>query len=276
MKKSRIAGKKMEQQNNAIAREFLKLVEIMRLLRSPEGCSWDRKQTHESLADNVIEEAREVVEAIHGKDDLHIREELGDLLMMVVFHAQIAAEAGKFDMSDVARGICEKLVFRHPHVFTEEGRGASPDRVSEMWGEIKKKEKLEKSKISNRMVQSLGFPSALSAAEKVQKEAATVGFDFPDAAAAVYKIAEEAEEIKGAVKAGNIKDLEEEIGDLLFAVLNVSRLSGVDAETCLRRSTEKFVKRFTRIETLVEQDGGFEGKSLEELDKYWDKIKLEK
>ncbi len=266
----------MEKQNNAIATEFLRLVEIMRLLRSPEGCSWDRKQTHDSLAENVVEEAREVVEAIFSKDDLHIREELGDLLMMVVFHAQIAAEAGKFDMSDVARGICEKLIFRHPHVFTEEGRGASPERVSEMWGEIKKQEKLEKSRTSNRMLQALGFPSALSAAEKVQKEAATVGFDFSDANAAVYKIAEEAEEIKDAVKKGNRQDLEEELGDLLFAVLNVSRLSGIDAETCLRRSTEKFVKRFTKIEAMVEHDGGFAGKSLAELDKYWDKIKLEK
>lgn len=266
----------MEKTNSAISSEFLRLVEIMRLLRSPQGCSWDRKQTHESLADNVTEEAQEVVEAIHSGDDLHIREELGDLLMMVVFHAQIASEAGKFDMSDVARGICEKLIHRHPHVFAESGKETSPEKVMEMWGEIKKQEKLDKSRISNRMLQALTFPSALSSAEKVQKEAATVGFDFPDAAAAVYKIREEADEIKAAVEINNQEELKEEIGDLLFAVLNVSRLSGIDAETCLRSSTEKFVKRFCRVEALVEEDGGFAGKTLAELDKYWDKIKLEK
>lgn len=266
----------MKAENSVIAEEFIRLVELMRTLRSPDGCSWDRKQTQESLADNVLEEAQEVVDAIKSGDDLHVREELGDLLMMVVFNAQIAAEAGKYDMSDVARGICAKLINRHPHVFGDAARGVNPDKVMEMWGEIKKQEKLDKKKISNRMREALAFPSALAGAEKVQAEAAVVGFDFSSAQHAAIKIREEAAEVEHALEENCREHLEEELGDLLFAVLNVTRLSGLSAEKCLRHATGKFVERFNRVETLVEADGGFAGKNLAELDKYWDRIKLEK
>ena len=259
--------------NQQIAEEYLRLVDIMRRLRSPEGCSWDRKQTMESLADNVVEEAAEVAEAINSGDSLHICEELGDLLMMVVFPTQIAAEEGKFDMADVARGICSKLINRHPHVFGEHENAVDPDKVMEMWGEIKKKEKLDRSRISNRMRAAMEFPSALSGAEKVQSEAAEIGFDFADARAALAKIHEEASEIEQAIVTGTPEEIEEELGDLLFSVLNVSRLSNISAEKSLRKATAKFVERFARIEPLVEADGGFAGKSLEELDLYWDKIK---
>lgn len=266
----------MNNNNDRISSEFLQLVEIMRTLRSPEGCSWDRKQTHATMAEHVAEEAREVVEAIRSGDTLHIKEELGDLLMIIVFNAQIAAENGTFDMADVARGICEKLINRHPHVFGDVAKGADPEKVIAMWGEIKKQEKIDRKRISNRMREAVEFPSALAGAEKIQDEAAVVGFDFPDAHAALAKIKEEAGEIEAALKGQQREAIEEEVGDLLFSVLNVSRLAGVNAEECLRRSAAKFVSRFARVETLVEADGGFAGKSLAELDKYWDKVKLEK
>lgn len=264
----------MTTSNTAIASEFLRLVELMRTLRSPEGCSWDRKQTHETLAKDVLEEAQEVADAIAEGDDLHIREELGDLLMLVVFNAQIAAEAGKYDMSGVAKGICEKMINRHPHVFGAATKGINPDKVMEMWGEIKKQEKLDNKKISNRMLEALAFPSALFGAEKIQAEAAVVGFDFLDARGAAAKIREEVLEVEQALNEGSQEHLAEELGDLLFSVLNVTRLSGLSAEQCLRQAATKFVDRFTQVEVLVEADGGFAGKDLSELDKYWDRIKL--
>ncbi|NCB39509.1 MAG: nucleoside triphosphate pyrophosphohydrolase [Erysipelotrichia bacterium] len=266
----------MKKNNEQISAEFIRLVEIMRTLRSPEGCSWDRKQTHATMAEHLAEEAHEVVEAIQSGDALHIKEELGDLLMTIVFNAQIAAENGTFDMADVSAGICEKLINRHPHVFGAEEKGADPEKVVAMWGEIKKQEKIDRKRLSNRMREAVNFTSAMAGAEKIQAEAASVGFDFPDATSALAKIKEETGEIEMAIAAQNREEVEEEIGDLLFAVLNVSRLSGVDAEQCLRKATAKFVERFTRVETLVETDGGFAGKSLAELDKYWDRIKLEK
>lgn len=262
--------------NQQISDEYLKLVEIMRKLRSPEGCSWDRKQTISSLADDIVEEAAEVHEAIRSGDSLHICEELGDVLMLVVFAAQIAAEEGKFGMADVARGICDKMINRHPHVFGNHENAIDPEKVSELWGEIKKKEKYDRSRISNRMRAAIEFPSALSGAEKVQSEAASIGFDFADARSALAKIHEETTEIEKAMMNGNNEEIEEEIGDLLFSVLNVSRLSNISAEKCLRNATSKFVERFARIEPLVEADGGFAGKSLQELDRYWDKVKAQK
>lgn len=266
----------MKHNNQQISDEYIKLVEIMRKLRGPDGCSWDRKQTMASLADNVIEEAHEVVEAIQSGDSLHVCEELGDLLMMVVFQTQIAAEEGKFDMADVARGICSKLINRHPHVFGEHENAIDPEKVMELWGEIKKQEKIDRGRLSNRMRVAMAFPSALSGAEKVQSEAASVGFDFASARTALAKIHEEAAEIEKAMTEGSPEEIEEELGDLLFSVLNVSRLSNISAEKSLRKATAKFVERFAQIEPLVEADGGFAGKSLEELDRYWDKIKLQK
>lgn len=266
----------MQHNNQQISDEYMQLVEIMRRLRSPQGCSWDRKQTMESLSDNVVEEAHEVVDAIKSGDSLHVCEELGDLLMMIVFQTQIAAEEGKFDMADVARGICNKLINRHPHVFGNHENAIDPEKVMAMWGEIKKQEKYDRGLISNRMRAAMEFPSALSGAEKVQSEAASIGFDFASAQTALAKIHEEAAEVEKAINDGNSAELEEEIGDLLFSVLNVSRLSNINAEKCLRKSTAKFVERFAQIEPMVEADGGFAGKSLEELDRYWDRIKQQK
>lgn len=268
----------MSHKKEAIAAEFLRLVEIFEKLRSPDGCSWDRKQTHQSLAKHVREEAEEVVEAIDSGDVLHLVEELGDLLMQVVFHAQIGSENGTFDMEDVSRGICEKLISRHPHVFGSAERGIAPEQVLEMWGELKSKEKAERKRLAHRMKESLNFPSAIRLTEKIQAEAASVGFDFSSAEQAFLKIREEVEEVEElmAKKEAHAAKMQEEIGDLLFSVINVTRLLQIDAESCLRKASEKFVERFARVEELVEKDGGFSGKNLEELDKYWDRIKTEK
>lgn len=266
----------MTNDKRKITHQLIRLVEILEILRSPEGCSWDRKQTFKSLAPNVIEEAREVVEAIESEDTLHIVEELGDLLMLIVFNSQIGSENGTFTLADVAEGICNKLVLRHPHVFADEDNNIKPEQVMDMWGKIKAVEKKERSKLSNRMKEALKFPSAIKLTEKIQSEAATVGFDFPDSGQAFDKIEEEIIEVKENLERPELEKekIEEEIGDLLFSVINFTRLSGIDAENCLKKASEKFVNRFTQVEELALNDGGFEGKSLQELDKYWDKIKL--
>lgn len=262
--------------NTHVAKEFMRLVEIMEVLRSPEGCAWDRKQTHQTLAKFVLEEANEVVEAIESGDSLHVCEELGDLLMLIVFNSQLAKETGVFDITDVCKGISDKLVSRHPHVFdSEHSNHINADEVIELWGKVKTVEKANRSKLSNRMKQALEFPSAIRAAEKIQAEAAGVGFDFPSAAEAFKKIKEEVAELEAEFVKQEKAKVQGEIGDILFSVLNVSRLMGLDAEQCLKQSSEKFVQRFSQIEELVEKDGGFEGKTLKELDHYWDKIKEE-
>lgn len=261
--------------SNGITTEILRLVEIMAKLRSPEGCSWDRKQTHKSLAKFVQEEAEEVIEAIHSEDDLHIVEELGDLLMLIVFNSQIGAENGTFTLEDVARGISDKLVSRHPHVYGDVEKGINPEKVLEMWGDLKGKEKALRGMTSNRMKEALKFPSAIKLTEKIQSEAAKVGFDFPNVDEALGKVKEETLEVASLLNENdcNRERIEEEIGDLLFSVINVTRLQGIDAESCLKKASEKFVSRFEKVETLAVKDGGFEGKSLKELDVYWDKIK---
>ncbi|MGM0598920.1 MAG: nucleoside triphosphate pyrophosphohydrolase [Candidatus Rifleibacteriota bacterium] len=267
----------MTNDKKRITQQVIRLVEILEILRSPEGCSWDRKQTCKTLAPNIIEEAEEVVEAIDSEDTLHIVEELGDLLMLIVFNSQIGSENGTFSLAEVAEGICNKLVLRHPHVFADEDNNIKPEQVMDMWGKIKAVEKVERSRLSNRMKEALKFPSAIKLTEKIQSEAATVGFDFPDTRQAFDKIEEEIGEVKENLEESEPKKekIEEEIGDLLFSVINFTRLNGIDAENCLKRASEKFVARFVQVEKLAENDGGFEGKTLQELDKYWDKIKLE-
>jgi MazG family protein len=266
----------MTNDKKRITQQVIRLVEILELLRSPQGCSWDRKQTFKTLAPDILEEAHEVVEAIESEDTLHIVEELGDLLMLIVFNSQIGSENGTFSLAEVAQGICDKLVMRHPHVFADEDNDIEPEQVMDMWGKIKAVEKRERKKLSNRMKEALKFPSAIKLTEKIQSEAATVGFDFPDTRQAFTKIEEEVEEVKENLEESDSKKekIEEEIGDLLFSVINFTRLSGIDAENCLKKASEKFVDRFAQVEQLAENEGGFEGKSLQELDKYWDKIKL--
>lgn len=257
----------------SIGKEFLRLVNIMELLRSPEGCSWDRKQNMSTMGKHVENEAAEVVEALNAGDTLHIKEELGDLLMTIVMAAQIADENGTFDMGDVSHDICEKLILRHPHVFGDKGNNINTDKVLEQWGKIKVKEKADKARLTNKMKEAENFKSAIASIVKIQDIASSAGFDWNNPLEAFPKISEEAEEVKEALKVNDKENLEEEIGDLIFAVLNVARLSGVDAEKSLRMAGKKFVRRFDKVETLAEKNGGFEGKSLQQLDVYWNLAK---
>ena len=245
------------------------LLEIMRSLRAPGGCPWDAEQTHESIRKNLIEETYEVVEAIDKKDSGMLLEELGDLLMQVVFHAQMEDEKGVFNFDDVADGVCKKLIERHPHVFGEvEVSGV--DDVLDNWDAIKRREKGQK-KGSEPMLSVPRELPALMRAAKIQQKASAVGFDWPDVSGAYDKIIEETQELRKAVESGVQDDVIEELGDLLFSVVNVSRFLKCDAEEALTAASDKFINRFIRVEQLAKENGvDMEKASLEELDKLWD------
>jgi MazG family protein len=219
----------------------------------------------------LLEEAYEVVSAIDSGDDVNLCEELGDLLLQVVFHAQIAAEQKRFDFEAVARSISEKLVRRHPHVFGEE-TAENSDAVLVRWEEIKRLEKGATGQKSIFEGVCGGLP-ALQHAAKIQKKAATVGFDWSDAAPVLAKVSEELQELREEMEGGGAR-LEEEIGDLLFAAVNLSRKLKVDPEVALSRATRKFVSRFQAVEALAnEQGASLEGRSLQELDLLWEEVK---
>ncbi|MEA3209181.1 MAG: nucleoside triphosphate diphosphatase [Chthoniobacter sp.] len=244
---------------------------IVACLRAPGGCPWDREQTHASLRAGLLEEAYEVVEAINKADDVNLREELGDLLLQSVFHAQIAAEEGRFDFDHVAREISTKLIRRHPHVFGDDSCADSA-AVLQRWEEIKRAEK------GGRLESALdgvsgGLPAVMRA-EKVQKKAARVGFDWSDAAPVVAKLREELAEIEAEIASGDAAAIEDEVGDLLFSVVNLARKLKVDAETALQRATEKFIARFQQVEALARERGlALDKMSLTELDVLWDEVK---
>lgn len=244
------------------------------MTRLRKGCPWDREQTHETLKKYLIEEAYELVDAIDEKDDHQMVEELGDVLLQVVFHAEIAQEKKCFDLQDIARICCEKLIRRHPHVF---GNKKIKDAagVKKQWEEIKTLEKLGRRK-------SLldGVPRhlpALSQAEKIQKKAARVGFDWSKVDEVVEKVEEELREVKESLKQGDKKAIREEIGDLLFAVVNLSRFQGESPEELLRGTVKKFYQRFQFIEQEVEKKGKkVEECTLEELERLWERAKGER
>ena len=248
------------------------LVAIVARLRAPGGCPWDREQTHASLRGGLLEEAYEVVSAIDSADDENLREELGDLLLQSVFHAQIAAEHARFDFDDVARGIAEKLIRRHPHVFGED-HCADSAAVLQRWDEIKRAEKGGAVQVSVLD----GVPGSLAAlmrAEKVQKKAAKVGFDWDSAGPVIAKVREELAEVEAAIAGQNADALEDEIGDLLFSVVNLARKLKIDAEVALHRATGKFIARFHAVEALARARSLELGKlTLAELDVLWDEIK---
>lgn len=243
---------------------FEELVSIMEKLRSAEGCEWDRKQTHESLKPYLIEECYELIEAIDEKNDDMMKEELGDVLLQVVFHAQIARERGAFTIEDVIRTLNEKLIRRHPHVF-----GDSPGYSYKQWEDIKAQEKGKKK--SSRIGEINPLVPALSMARRIQENASQVGFDWKDPEGVYEKIEEELKELKEAKDPG---ELEEEFGDLLFSIVNLSRFLNVNPESALRKATRKFVERFKRMEELIEKDGlVLEELPIEKLDEYWEKAK---
>jgi len=256
-----------------ISDHFAHLCEIVAKLRAPGGCPWDREQTHESLLPALIEEAYEVAEAARAKDDVHFREELGDLLLLVVMHAEIASEAGRFNIDDVLREISNKLVRRHPHVFgTSDARDSGA--VLKQWEAIKREEK----KADSHYLASL--PKALPAlmrAQKAQSKAARVNFDWIEVRDVIAKVEEELREAKDAIASQDRTTIADEIGDVLFAVVNLARKCEIDAESALQRATDKFVARFNRVEDELKARGKKLGDvDLAEMDKIWDRIKMTK
>ncbi|HEY8901422.1 MAG TPA: nucleoside triphosphate pyrophosphohydrolase [Chthoniobacterales bacterium] len=245
----------------------LRLKEIVARLRAPDGCPWDREQTHASLRGALLEETYELVDAIDLADDSNLREELGDLLLHVVMHAQMASERGAFEFDAVATEICEKLIRRHPHVFGEDS-AADSDEVLRKWEQIKRAEKAERTSILD------GLPRALPAllrAQNAQKKAARVGFDWTEAGEVIAKIEEELAELKAAMATANSAAITEETGDLLFSVVNLARKLGQDSEMTLSAATDKFVERFKSVERQAAAAGRrVEDCSAEELNRYWD------
>lgn len=249
---------------------FDDLCTIHALLRGENGCPWDKEQTHESIRSSFIEETYEVIEAIDNKDPKLMREELGDVLLQVVFHAQIAAEDGEFTISDVANDICEKLVHRHPHIFGNVTAETS-DEVIKNWDVIKSAEKHRDTLTSKLRAVPPALP-ALMRAQKVGKKASF--FDFDSAQAVIEKLREETAEVEAAAKSGCQADMEEEIGDLLLTVTSLARKLGVDSEKALGGAVNKFVDRFERVENEAAKDGKRPDEmSMAELDAIWDRIK---
>jgi len=249
-----------------------RLLNIMEKLRSPEGCPWDREQTHQTLKRYLIEEAYEVLEAIDSGDPELLAEELGDVLLQVVFHAQIAKELGTFSMDEVIDGICEKLIRRHPHVFADT-EVASVGEVMRNWDAIKKTEKHGRERTSILDGVPKKFP-ALMRAEKIQKKAAKVGFEWDDIDGAFAKVEEELGELRAALESGEAAKINDEFGDVLFALVNVARYAKVDPELALQHATNKFVQRFHFIEEQAQAQGrSLEEMSLAEMDAIWDQAK---
>ena len=250
---------------------FQRLCEIVAKLRGPGGCPWDAEQTNESLLPALIEEAYEVAGAVRAADNANFREELGDLLLLIVMHAEIAAEAGRFKIDNVICEVTEKLIRRHPHVF---GKSDARDSgaVIKQWEAIKRAEK----KLDKHYLASL--PDALPAlmrAEKAQKKVARVNFDWKKIDDVIAKVEEEVGEVKAAIQSQDLKVVEDEIGDLLFAVVNLSRKCGIDAESALQRATDKFRARFNRLEDELKLQGKRLGDvDLAEMDAIWNEIKM--
>lgn len=246
------------------------LEDIVSILRAPGGCPWDGEQTHESLRRGLLEESCEVIEAINEQNPEHLKEELGDVLLQVVFHADIEREAGRFDLEAVANGICKKLIFRHPHVFGDVSVSDSAE-VLVNWDALKREEKHQETYTDTLTSVAKSLP-ALWRAEKVQKKAKKAGFDWDDCSGAVDKLSEELSELKQAIADGT--NIDEELGDLMFAAVNVSRFVDADPEECLNAATEKFISRFAKVEALAAAQGkDMKEMTLQELDKLWEEAK---
>ena len=246
------------------------LVEIVRLLRAPGGCPWDGEQTHESIRRNFLEEAYEVAEAIDEGSPEHLREELGDVLLQVVFHAGIEADAGRFDLDGVADGVCKKLIYRHPHVFGDVSVSDTGEVLTN-WEALKRTEKGQKTTTDSLKAVARSLPG-LWRAEKVQKKAAKAGFDWPDVSGALDKLSEEIDELRQAVAEGS--NVAEELGDVLFSAVNVARFVQVDPEQALTGATDKFIRRFEGVERQAAEKGqSLSDMDLPELDKLWERAK---
>lgn len=265
-----------------MSKNFDELVSVMARLRAPGGCPWDREQTYESLAPYLLEEAFESFDAIQeageGKPD-NLREELGDLLLQIIFHAQIAEELGDFTIEDVCEAITKKMILRHPHVFGDKKFDTATD-VLNNWDDLKKAERAitkndEKAKNSILDDVPLAFPSLIEA-NKLAKKAAKVGFDWANVEQIFEKLNEEVDELKAEIAGGDTNRSEEEIGDLLFVVVNLARKLDVEPETALKKTNRKFRRRFNFIESELKKHGkSIEESNLEEMDALWNKAKSE-
>ena len=261
----------MKKNNNNEFSKFGNLVGIVKKLRSPDGCDWDKAQTRNSLIPYFIEEVYELIESIDKKDLTNIREELGDVLLHVIFQSQIASEKSDFDINDVINDINEKLIDRHPHVF-EKSVLLNDKTSNELWEEQKYKKKGRQSRLD-------GIPKILPSiisSQRIQDKASSLGFDFEDIGQVWEKLNEEISEVKLAKKENNFKKIEGELGDLLFTVINLCRFFDVSAENALRKSNNKFIKRFQSLEEKVSNtDRAFEKYSQNELDGIWNEVKKE-
>ena len=250
--------------------DYADLLEIIRLLRSPEGCPWDRVQTHASIRRGLLEESYEAAEAIDLDDAALLQEELGDVLMQVVFHADIEKDRGRFTMEDVVDGVVKKLLYRHPHVFGT-AHEDSPESVLVSWEQLKRAEKGQKSTGDAMDSVARSLPG-LWRAEKLQKKAADAGFDWPDISGALLKLEEEVRELRQAVESG--QGVQEELGDVLFAAVKVGRFAGVDPEEAMAGTCEKFIHRFRAVEYGAKAQGrAVEDLSLEEMTGLWNRAK---
>ena len=252
--------------------DIQKLVDVMSKLRAPDGCPWDREQDHDTLKRFLIEEAYEVIEAIENKDFEHLKEELGDLLLQVIFHAEVAHENKLFDLQDVIDGIYDKLVHRHPHVFKDALVHSSRD-VEVQWEDIKRKEKKNQNKDGTERSAIDGVPLAMPAtlqAVRLTEKAGRVGFDWETPGQVMEKIEEELDELKESLKNKDKKEIEHELGDLLFAVCNLSRHLNMDPEEANRKALQRFRLRFRTMEKLAADQGRkFKELSLAEQETLW-------
>ena len=248
-------------------RQFDSLAQIIDFLRSPDGCPWDRKQTHASLREHLLEESYEVLEALDDTDYAKLCSELGDLLLQIVLHAQVAREAGEFDMGDVIESINRKLIYRHPHVFSSDNV-KNADEVLVRWEALKKKERKEEAGMLDGVPKML---PALAYSQSVQERVARVGFDWPTDDGVLDKLAEEISEAKDAA---DLHDRSVEFGDILFTLANYARRQEIELESALREANRKFFRRFSYMETLCrEHNLDFVGMSLEEQNKLWNEAK---
>lgn len=249
-----------------------KLIEIVKKLRSPEGCPWDRKQTHHSLTHYILEEAWEVIDEIEqGRLNDSLKEELGDLLLQIVLHSEIASEERRFSFQDVVTVISEKMVNRHPHVFKTANRSLTEQELHQQWQRLKDEEK------SSVTIRDSYLPSAPSLvnALTISKKAAGMGFDWETAWDVMSKVEEELEEIRQEMKAGNVTNIEEEIGDLLFTITNLARFYKINPEIALKKGNDKFMKRFEAVEKeIVEAKAKGKSLSLNEMEQHWQHAKL--
>ena len=249
--------------------DFCRIIDI---LRGEGGCPWDREQTHESIRRNLLEEAYEVCETIDEADPKHMCEELGDLLMQIIFHTAIEKEAGNFDLTDVSNGACRKLIYRHPHVFSDT-QVSGTGEVLENWEQLKRKEKAQDTHTSALEGVARSLP-ALWRAQKIQKKARKCGFDWDQVSDAMAKLREEVDELQAGIDAGDADNIAEELGDVLFSAVNVARFVDVDPENALHACCEKFIRRFRAMEQAVLADGkAVEDLSLAELDAYYEQGK---